>query len=126
VAALESVPKIAAEFIRGTRQSVTEPSDEFGYLLGSLQIGFLPIGPVHFNAIRALFAYNMQPALDPPGQLGEGMVLYQWHKDHDGAIDMPRSRNLDDWKPVENSLAAGLAAEFTLHSCGRVFHFDVF
>jgi hypothetical protein len=126
VAALDSVPKIAAEFIRGTRQSVTDPTDEFGYFLGSLQIGFLPIGPVNFNAIRALFAYNMQPALDPPGQLGEGMVLYQWHKDHDGAIDMPRSRNLADWKPVEDSFAAGLAAEFTLHSCGRVFHLDVF
>ena len=68
----------------------------------------------------------MQPALDPPGPLGEGMILYQWHKDHDGAIDMPRTRNLADWKPVDNSCAAGLAAEFTLNSCGKTFHLDVF
>jgi hypothetical protein len=126
VKALECVPKFAAEFIRGTRQSLTDATDEFGYLLGSLQVGFVPVGPVNFTAVRALFAYNMQPALDPPGQLGEGMVLYQWHKDHDAAIDMPRSRNLADWKPVESSFAVGAAAEFTLHSCGKLFHIDVF
>ena len=86
----------------------------------------MPIGAVNFDAIRALFAYNMQPALDPPGQLGESLVLYQWHKDHDGAIDMPRSRNLADWTPVNNSFAVGVAGEFTLHACGKVFHIDVF
>jgi hypothetical protein len=126
VKALDGTPKLAAEFIHGARESLTDATDRFAYFLGSLQIGFVPIGPVNFTAIRALFAYNMQPALDPPGQLGEGMVLYQWHKDHDGAIDMPRSRNLADWKPVDRSFAAGLAAEFTLHSCGKVFHLDVF
>ena len=126
VSALGSVPKLAGEFIRGSRQSVTDATDQFDYFLGALQVGFLPVGPVNFEALRALFAYNMQPALDPPGPLGEGMVLYQWHKDHDGAIDMPRTRNLADWKPVDNSWAAGVAGQFSFNSCNKAFHLDVF
>jgi hypothetical protein len=127
VSGLGSISNFAAEFIHGSRQSVTDATDQFGYFLAALQVGFAPIGPVNFKAVRALFAYNMQPALDPPGPLGEGMTLYQWHKDHDGAIDMPRTRNLADWKPVDNSWAAGLAAgEFSLNSCGKAFHLDIF
>jgi hypothetical protein len=127
VSGLGSISNFAAEFIHGSRQSTKDASDQFGYFLGQLQVGFVPVGPVNFKAVRALFAYNMQPALDPPGELGEGMVLYQWHKDHDGAIEMPQTRNLQAWKPVNNSWAAGVAAgEFTLNSCGKAFHLDIF
>ena len=54
------------------------------------------------------------------------MQLYQWHKDHDGALDMPRSRNLADWKPLDNSFAAGVAAGFSFTSTGQLFHIGIF
>jgi hypothetical protein len=117
---------IAAEFLKGNREPLTGADDAFTYFLGSLQVGYVPVGAAGLYDVRALFAYNMQPALDPPGQLGESMVLYQWHKDHDGAIDMPRSRNLADWKAVDKSLAVGVAAGFALNGAGALFHIGAF
>jgi hypothetical protein len=117
---------IAAEFLKGTKTAVADPDDRFTYLLASLQIGYIPVASVGLYAVRLLFAYNMQPALDPPGADGEGMVLYQWHKDHDGAIDMPRTRNLADWTPVNHSLAAGVGLGFSLNSAGAIFHIGAF
>jgi hypothetical protein len=118
---------LAAEFIKGDRQALPpHPEDTMAYFLASLQIGYIPAGAVALNAVRALFAYNMQPALDPPGELGQSMVLYQWHKDHDGAIEMPRSRNLADWKPLDKSLAVGAAAGFSVNSCGALFKIGTF
>ena len=117
---------IAAEFLKGSRVSTTDPADGFTYFLGSLQVGYIPAGAVGLYDVRLLFAYDMQPALDPPGELGQSMVLYQWHKDHDGAIDMPRSRNLSDWKPVDKSLAVGVAAGFSVNAFGALFHIGAF
>ena len=122
---------LALEFLKGTKTSVTDPTDSFLYFLASLQVGWIPAGPIGLYAVRALFAYNMQPAIGQvqPGQDtggGEGMVLYQWHKDHDGAIDMPRTRNLADWTPVKNSFAVGVGAGFSFTATGAVFHIGAF
>jgi hypothetical protein len=117
---------IAAEFLKGNAESLTAGGGAFTYFLASLQVGYVPVSAAGLYDVRALFAYDMQPALDPPGELGQSMVLYQWHKDHDSAIDMPRSRNLADWKPVDKSLAVGLAAGFSLNSAGALFHIGVF
>ena len=117
---------LAAEFLKGARHAVANPSDGFTYFLASLQIGYIPAGPIGLYAVRLLLAYDMQPAVDPPGDGGENMALYQWHKDHDGAIDMPRSRNLSDWKPVDHSFAAGVGLGFSLNSCGGLFHIGAF
>jgi hypothetical protein len=117
---------VAVEFLKGSRHATANPADGFEYFLASAQIGYIPAGPVGLYAIRLLVAYNMQPALDPPGENGESMVLYQWHKDHDGAIDMPRTRNLADWKPLDSSFAVGVGAGFSLNSCGSLFHIGAF
>ena len=117
---------LAAEFLKGARHAVADPSDGFSYFLASLQVGYIPAGPVGLYAVRMLLAYNMQPAVDPPGDGGESMALYQWHKDHDGAIDMPRSRNLAEWQPVDHSFAAGVGLGFSLNSCGSLFHIGGF
>ena len=113
---------LAAEFLKGARQAVADPDDRFGYFLASLQIGWVPAGPVALYDMRALVAYNMQPALDPPGEGGESMALYQWHKDHATAIELPRSRSLADWEPLERSLAVGFGFGFSLNSCGSLFY----
>ena len=117
---------VAAEFLKGTSIEIADPAHAFSYLLASLQVSYLPAGPLGLYAVRALFAYNMQPALDPAGVAGQSMQLYQWHKDHDGAIDMPRSRNLADWTPIDNSLAAGLALGLSFNSAGQMFHIGIF
>ena len=117
---------LAAEFIKGTKAAVANPSDKFTYFLASLQVGFIPAGPIGLYTVRLLVAYDMQPALDPPGENGQSMVLYQWHKDHDAAINMPPSRNLADWTPVNHSFAAGVGAGFSLNSAGTAFHIGAF
>ena len=94
--------------------------------MASLELSWLPVGTITLYALRALFAYNMQPAFDPAGHGAQSMQLYQWHKDHDGALDMPRSRNLADWKPVDNSLAVGVAAGLSFTSTGQLFHIGIF
>ncbi|HEY2659536.1 MAG TPA: hypothetical protein VGI79_07425 [Caulobacteraceae bacterium] len=118
--------KIAAEFLKGTSTEVAAPNTRFNYLLASLEVSFVPAGPLGLYALRALFAYDMQPALDPAGTGPQSMQLYQWHKDHDGALDMPRSRNLADWTPTNNSLAVGAAVGLSFNSTGQLFHIGVF
>jgi hypothetical protein len=117
---------LAAEFLKGARHSLANPEDGFDYFLASLQVGYIPAGPVGLYAVRLLIAYNMQPAISPPGEEGQSMVVYQWHKDHDGAIDMPRTRNLADWKPVDHSFAVGVGAGFSLNALGDAFHLGAF
>jgi hypothetical protein len=117
---------LGVSYLKGSKHAVADPSDGFDYFLAQLQVGYIPAGPVGLYAVRALVAYNMAPALDPPGENGESMVLYQWHKDHDGAIDMPRSRNLADWKPQDHSLAIGAGVGFSLNGCGEAFHLGAF
>lgn len=118
--------KIAAEFLKGTSTEVAAPNTRFTYLLASLEVSYLPTGPLALYALRGLFAYNMQPALDPAGTGPQSMQLYQWHKDHDGALDMPRSRNLADWTPVNDSFSVGVAAGLSFNSTGQVFHVGIF
>lgn len=117
---------VAAEFIKGTSTQIAQPYNSFGYFLASLQISWIPAGSFSLYAVRALFANNMQPALDPAGEGSASMQLYQWHKDHDGALDMPRSRNLADWKPLDDSFAAGIAVGFSFTSTGQLFHVSIF
>ena len=118
--------KLAAEFLKGTSTEVAAPNTRFSYLLASLEVSWVPGGALSFYAVRALFAYNMQPTLDPAGTGPQSMQLYQWHKDHDGALDMPRSRNLADWNPVDSSLAVGVAAGLSFTSTGQLFHIGIF
>jgi hypothetical protein len=118
--------KVAAEFIKGTSTQLAVPNTRFTYLLASLEVSFIPAGPLGLYAVRSLFAYNMQPALDPAGTGPQSMELYQWHKDHDGSLDMPRSRNLSDWTPTDNSLAVGIAIGLSFNSTGQLFHIGTF
>jgi len=117
---------VAAEFFKGSRRLLTPPNTAFDYFLAGLTLGYLPAGGFELYAIRLLFAYNMTPALDPNATDGQGMALYKWHKDHDTAIDMPRDRNLGDWKAVDNTLAMGMGGAFSLTSCGSVFRINIF
>ena len=117
---------IAAEFLKGTSTEVAPPNTRFTYLLASLEVSYMPAGPLALYALRGLFAYNMQPALDPAGTGPQSMQLYQWHKDHDGALDMPRSRNLADWTPVNDSFSVGVAAGLSFNSTGQMFHVGIF
>jgi hypothetical protein len=124
--ALAVTLSLAAEFLKGTRRPIAGPNGGFSYFLASLQVGYIPAGPVGLYAVRVLVAYNMQPNVDPPGDGGDSMALYQWHKDHDAAIDMPRSRNLADWKPLDQSFAGGVGFGFSLNACGGLFHIGAF
>src|SRR5262249_2805919 len=54
---------VAAQFIKGSRRSLTDPTNEFDYFLASLLLGWLPAGPVGLYDIRALVANNLAPNL---------------------------------------------------------------
>jgi hypothetical protein len=117
---------IAAQFFKGHRALLADPTTAFDYFLAGLTVSYLPAGSVGFYAVRFLLANNMMPAVDPSSPDGEGMVLYKWHKDHDTAIDMPRDRNLNDWNPLDNSLACGLGCGFSFNGGGNALRFNLF
>jgi hypothetical protein len=117
---------LAAQFFKGHRELIAPPNTAFDYFLAALAFGYLPAGSVGVYGGRVLFAENMTPMLDPNATDGQGMALYKWHKDHDTAIDMPRDRNLSDWKPVENTLAMGMGAALSFNGCGDAFHVSIF
>jgi len=117
---------LAAQFFKGHRALIAPPNTAFDYFLAALAFGYLPAGSVGVYAGRALFAMNMTPALDSNATDGQGMALYKWHKDHDTAIDMPRDRNLNDWKAVDNTLAIGLGAALSFNGCGNMFRVSIF
>src|SRR5207253_1490222 len=50
---------IAAEFIKGNRKNLANPTTQYDYFLAALTLGFLPAGPVGLYDIRALVANNM-------------------------------------------------------------------
>ena len=117
---------LAAQFFKGHREQISDPSVAFDYFLAGLTVGYLPAGSVGFYAVRVLLANNMTPATDPSSPDGHGMLLYNWHKDHDTAIDMPRDRNLGDWKAEDNSLACGIGFGFSFNGGGKVMHINFF
>src|ERR1700730_11341502 len=110
---LDTAWSLAAQFFKGHRQLISDPSTAFDYFLAGLTVGYLPAGSIGLYAVRVLLANNMTPATEASSADGQGMVLYNWHKDHDTAIDMPRDRNLGDWKAVDNTLAFGAGCGFS-------------
>jgi hypothetical protein len=117
---------LAAQFFKGHRYLIADPSTAFDYFLAGLTVGYLPAGSVGLYAVRFLMANNMTPATDPNATDGQGMALYKWHKDHDTAIDMPRDRNLGDWNAVDNTLAFGMGCGFSFNGCGNALHVNIF
>ncbi|HEX8107719.1 MAG TPA: hypothetical protein VF516_08310, partial [Kofleriaceae bacterium] len=117
---------IAAQFIKGSRRNLDDPTQDFDYFLAALSLGFLPAGPIGLYNIRALVAYNFAPNLDSEFPDGEGMALLKWHQTHDNALTMPASRTLADWIPEKDALAFGVGCGFSLNGCGSAAHLDIF
>ena len=101
---------LAAMFIKGSRHNLSDPTQDFGYFLAALELGFLPAGPIGLYDIRALVADNMAPNLDSTFPDGEGMALLKWHQNHDNALDMPANRTLADWLAREGRLRRSASA----------------
>ncbi len=116
---------LAAEFIRGSRRHLTT-GDAFDYFLAGFELSTLPAGPYTLYDLRALLADNMAPNLESEYPDGEGMVLLAWNKDHNGALSMPRSRQLDDWIAEKGAFSVGVGCGFSLSGAGSAFHIDVF
>lgn len=117
---------LAAMFLKGSRRNVSDPTQEFGYFLAALELGFLPAGPIGLYDIRALVADNMAPNLDSTFPDGEGMALLKWHQNHDNALSMPASRTLADWLAQKGAFAFGVGCGFSLNGAGGAAHLSVF
>ena len=117
---------IAAEFIKGNRRNLANPTTQYDYFLAALTLGFLPAGPVGLYDIRALVANNMAPNLDATFPNGEGMALLSWHQHHDNALTIPANRALADWLAELDAAALGVGCGFSLNGCGSALHLDIF
>ena len=117
---------LAAMFIKGSRQNLSDATQDFSYFLASLELGFLPAGPIGLYDIRALVADNMSPNLDSTFPDGEGMALLKWHQTHDNALGMPSNRNLSYWLAQKDAFAFGVGCGFSLNGCGGAAHLSVF
>lgn len=117
---------LSAEFIKGNRTNLNDPTQRFGYFLAALELGFLPAGPIGLYDIRALVADNMAPNLDSTFPDGEGMALLRWHQLHDNALSMPANRTLADWLAELDAMAVGAGAGFSINGCGAAAHLSIF
>ena len=86
---------------------------DFKYLLAAATVSPIPIGPITLADVRALFGWNLAPAL---GGLDAGAVqpmrLFEWHRAHDAALTLPPTRNMSagGWTPLDESLTVGAGA----------------
>ena len=117
---------LKAMFLKGSRQNLADPSQNFSYFLAALELGYLPAGPVGLYDIRALIADNMAPNLDSTFPDGEGMALLKWHQTHDHALTMPANRTLADWVAEKDAFAIGVGCGFSLNGAGSAVHLSVF
>lgn len=117
---------LSAEFVKGDRENVTDPTQHFAYFLAALSLGYLPAGPFALYDIRALVADNMAPNLDATFPDGEGMALLAWHQNHDKALDFPANRTLADWIPEDGAFSIGVGCGFSINGCGAAMHISVF
>ncbi len=118
--------QLSAEFVKGSRQNIATPSQQFDYFLAALKLSFLPCGPFALYDIRALVADNMAPNLDSTFPDGEGMALLKWHQNHDQALDFPANRTLADWNPEDGAFSLGVGTGFSINGAGTAVHIDVF
>jgi hypothetical protein len=118
---------LAAEFIKGNRRNIADPTQGFDYFLAALSLGFLPAGPIGLYDISALVADNMAPNLDSTFPDGEGMALLKWQQNHNDALGMPANRGLGAaWIAQDGALSLGVGCGFSLNGCGGMTHLDIF
>ncbi|MGA9732716.1 MAG: hypothetical protein WBQ83_18700, partial [Candidatus Acidiferrales bacterium] len=118
--------QLAAEFVKGSRKNIATPSQQFGYFLAALSVGYIPAGPFGLYDVRALVADNMAPNLDSTFPDGEGMALLKWHQQHDQALNFPANRTLADWNPEDGAFSVGVGVGFSFNGAGGAMHIDVF
>ena len=112
-----------AQYLHGTvsRAGV----EAFDYLLIAGSIGGVPLGATRANNVRALYASNMMPVLDPPDGHGQPMRLYRWYRANGDAISLPLDRKLQAWQPQVDARALGVGLTLMLAGTDAI-RFDGF
>ena len=68
--------QLAAEFVKGSRKNIATPSQQFGYFLAALSVGYIPAGP--FGLVRRPRArrrqHGAEPRFDVPRRRGDGVA----------------------------------------------------
>ncbi|HEY5341146.1 MAG TPA: hypothetical protein VIK27_08990 [Candidatus Aquilonibacter sp.] len=117
---------LSAEFVKGSRENLSDLSQHFGYFLAALSLSYMPAGPFALYDIRALVADNMAPNLDSTFPDGEGMALLKWHQNHDSALNFPANRTLADWIPEDGAFSIGVGCGFSINGAGAAMHISIF
>ena len=117
---------LAAEFVKGNRQEISDASQQFDYWLAALKLSYMPAGPFALYDIRAIVADNMAPNLDSTFPDGEGMALLKWHQNHDAALNFPANRALADWIAEEAAFSIGVGTGFSINGVGAGLNISIF
>jgi len=106
----EAAYKFGFDFLIGHTSS---PAEDFEYLFAQVFFsGSIPLGPVNLTGVRALFARDMKPKLEPVDRDSRELRYYTWYKRSD-PLTVPGDRRIAAWQPRQDSLAFGLGASLS-------------
>jgi len=111
------------DFLIGHTETTAET---FDYLFAQVFFtGSVPMGAVELRGVRALFARNMKPKLDPVDKESRELRYYTWYK-HSDPLTVPGDRRIAAWVARSDSLAFGLGASISFPGFGTVAELGAF
>ncbi len=93
--------------------NTTSPTEEFDYLFAQAFFsGSIPLGAIAVRGLRALFARNMKPKLEPLDRDSRELRYYTWYKRSD-PLTIPGDRRIAAWDARDDSVAFGAGASIS-------------
>jgi hypothetical protein len=115
--------KFGFDFLIGHTSS---PAEAFEYLFAQVFFtGSIPLGAVDLRGVRALFARDMKPQLEPVDRDSRELRYYTWYKRSD-PLTVPGDRRIAAWAARNDSLAFGLGASVSFPGLDSTCELTVF
>lgn len=106
----EKAYTLGFDFLLGNTSSPTEDFDYF--FAQAFFSGSIPLGAIALRGLRALFARNMKPKLEPLDRDSRELRYYNWYRRSD-PLTIPGDRRIAAWDARDDSVAFGAGASIS-------------